>query len=50
VEKEVTRNLEMGEGTPPPLKKVAIVGFSAHKTEAPYNDPTFEIWGLNDLH
>ncbi len=42
--------IEMGEATPPPLKKVAIVGFSQHKTEAPYNDPTFEIWGLNDLH
>ena len=49
MEKEVAR-LEMGEVTPPPLKKVAIVGFSNHKTEAPYNDPTFEIWGLNDLH
>ena len=50
MEKEATRELEMGEGTPPPLKKVAIVGFSQHKVEAPYADPTFEIWGLNDLH
>jgi hypothetical protein len=50
VEKVTTRILEMGEATPPPLKKVAIVGFSQHKVEAPYNDPTFEIWGLNDLH
>jgi hypothetical protein len=50
VEKEATRAIEMGEATPPPLKKVAIVGFSQHKVEAPYNDPTFEIWGLNDLH
>lgn len=49
MEKEKAR-LEMGEGTPPPLKKVAIVGFSQHKVEAPYNDPSFEIWGLNDLH
>jgi hypothetical protein len=34
----------------PPKKKVAIVGFSAHKVEAPYDDKTFEIWGLNDLY
>ena len=31
-------------------KKVAIVGFATHKTEAPYKDETFEIWGLNDLY
>ena len=49
MEKE-SKVIEVGEVTPPPLKKVAIVGFSNHKTEAPYNDPTFEIWGLNDLH
>jgi hypothetical protein len=50
VEKEVTGKIETGEATPPPLKKVAIVGFSQHKVEAPYADPSFEIWGLNDLH
>lgn len=31
------------------MKKVAIVGFAPTKTLAPYNDPEFEIWGLNDL-
>lgn len=30
--------------------KVAIVGFAPHKTQAPYGDPEFEIWGLNRLH
>jgi hypothetical protein len=33
-----------------PKKKVAIVGFSEHKKQAPFDDPTWEIWGLNDLH
>lgn len=33
-----------------PVKKVAIVGFADTRIDAPYNDPTFEIWGLNDLH
>jgi hypothetical protein len=33
-----------------PIKKVAIVGFADSKSEAPYDDPTWEIWGLNDLH
>ena len=33
-----------------PHKKVAIVGFADTRNQAPYNDPTFEIWGLNDLH
>ena len=34
-----------------PKKKVAIVGFSQHKSEAPF-DPKlgWEIWGLNDLY
>ena len=31
-------------------KRVAIVGFSSHKTEAPYKDESWEIWGLNDLY
>lgn len=29
--------------------KVAIVGFADSRTEAPYNDPEYEIWGLNSL-
>jgi hypothetical protein len=33
-----------------PHKKVAIVGFADTKDQAPFDDPSFEIWGLNDLH
>ena len=33
-----------------PHKKVAIVGFADTRGDAPFNDPTWEIWGLNDLH
>lgn len=34
-----------------PAKKVAIVGFaSSSRNDAPWNDPTFEIWGLNSLY
>jgi len=29
--------------------KVAIIGFADSRTEAPYNDPEYEIWGLNSL-
>jgi len=30
--------------------KVAIVGFAAHRDQAPFNDPSYEIWGLNELY
>lgn len=30
--------------------KVAIVGFASHKDRAPFDDPEFEIWGLNELY
>lgn len=33
-----------------PIKKVAICGFADSVTAAPFDDPTWEIWGLNDLH
>lgn len=33
-----------------PHKKVAIVGFADTKDQTPFDDPSFEIWGLNDLH
>ena len=40
--------------TPYPVRtkdKVAIVGFAeGHRHLAPYDDPTWEIWGLNRLH
>lgn len=31
-------------------KKVAIVGYTTTRNQAPYNDEAFEIWGLNDLY
>jgi hypothetical protein len=35
----------------PRRKRVAIVGFSAvTRDAAPYDDPSFEIWGLNQLY
>lgn len=31
--------------------KVAIVGFAdGHRDDAPFDDPSFEVWGLNRLH
>ncbi|KKK70959.1 hypothetical protein LCGC14_2918750, partial [marine sediment metagenome] len=36
---------------PLPRKKVAIVGFAeTSRMEAPFNDPTYEVWGLNELY
>ena len=32
------------------MKKVAIVGFGKSMDEAPFNDKSYEIWGLNDLY
>jgi hypothetical protein len=31
-------------------KKVAILGFTATRKKAPYGNPEFEVWGLNDLY
>jgi hypothetical protein len=31
-------------------KKVAIVGFAGTRDQAPYDDPTFEIWTVNNLY
>lgn len=33
-----------------PARKVAIVGFTQHKMLAPYLDPEWQVWGLNDLY
>lgn len=34
-----------------PREKVAIIGFAASSKDlAPYNDPTWSIWGLNQLY
>jgi len=30
-------------------KKVAILGYVTHYTKAPFGDPEFEIWGINDM-
>ena len=30
--------------------KVAIVGFAPHRKLAPFDDESFEIWGINDLY
>jgi hypothetical protein len=32
------------------VKKVAIVGYTSTREQAPYDDPEFSIWGLNDLY
>lgn len=31
-------------------KKIAIVGFTSSRNEAPYGDPEWELWGINNLH
>lgn len=31
------------------LKKIAIIGFASSYREAPYDDPSVEIWGMNEL-
>lgn len=30
--------------------KIAIIGFTQHRAFAPYHDPEWMIWGLNDLY
>lgn len=34
----------------PRRTKIAIVGFTDHRKFAPFTDPEWEIWGLNDLY
>src|SRR3990167_1622444 len=36
-------------GTKRPEKKIAIVGFTASKEQAPWSDPSFELWICNNL-
>ena len=38
-----------GQTQPREGKKVALIGFAESWKEAPFNDPTVEIWGLNEL-
>ena len=44
-EKELTENIEVVKKT-----KVAIVGFAGTRDQAPFNNPEFEIWSVNNLH
>ena len=30
--------------------KVVILGFTTHRKLAPWDDESFEIWGINDLY
>lgn len=32
-----------------PGRKIAILGYAPHVRLAPWNDPTWELWGLNDM-
>lgn len=47
---ETANTLHTATPTPIQARKIAIVGFAGSRTEAPYNDPTWEIWGVNDLY
>jgi len=33
-----------------PVKKVAVLGFTDSWKKAPFDDPSWEIWGLNELY
>lgn len=35
---------------PTPKKKVAILGFTPHRDMAPFDNPEFEIWTVNNLY
>lgn len=34
----------------PKTRKICIVGFTRTRSEAPWDDPTWEVWGINNLH
>ena len=41
----------LGEREPDaPVRKIGLVGFTASKADAPFGDPEWELWGLNNLH
>lgn len=44
-----TRTSDIG-GSPGRRPNVAILGFTDHRKLAPFHDPSFEIWGLNELY
>jgi len=33
-----------------PRKRIGIVGYTASRAEAPYDNPEWELWGMNNLH
>lgn len=33
-----------------PRKRIAIVGYTPSRNEAPFDDPAWEVWGMNNLH
>lgn len=33
-----------------PAQKIALLGFTEHRAQAPFGDPTWQIWGINDLY
>src|SRR5690242_14014039 len=40
----------MSDLTTPSRPNVAVIGFTQHGYAAPWGDPNWEFWGLNDLH
>ena len=45
VSKEEVRELTVGA-----KKKICIVGFAPGREKAPFDDPTFEFWGVNEMY
>ena len=44
-------DIPMPANMPTPVKKVALVGHSpSTREEAPFDDPSYEIWTMNDAH
>jgi hypothetical protein len=40
----------MGAGTEARPRKIAILGFAETVHDAPFSDPSWEIWGMNGVH
>lgn len=49
-ERELAKHCAAPEPQPQRKTKVAILGFVQHFKQAPFDDPSFEIWGLNELY
>ena len=46
----MVKELKVVEEKPVKKDKVAIVGFAGTRDQAPFNDPEFEVWTVNNLH